>query len=226
MKEVFELSFSGPNIFATILLLLAVAYWLVFLLGFLDLSFLDFDAGGKDLGQDFGDHGQGDAHHGSELGTKDFGASVFNFLNLTHVPFMVVFSFFALFYWAFSILGNHYVGDGSTLMLIAVSLGGLILALMVAKVATQPLRGVFRKLNDMEKKIDFRGRTCLLEVGVEGQLLGQADIVVNGHHLIMNVRSFDGRKIARGETCLIVDMEQGDETVCLVQEMTDDEKSN
>jgi hypothetical protein len=218
MQEVFDLSFSAENIFPTVVLLMTALYWIVFLLGFLDLDFLDFDAGGKDI--------QVDAGHGMDAdadgpGSKDFGSTMFDFMNLTHVPFMVVFSFFAVFFWAGSVIGNHYFAEHHTGMVIAVLIGAILAALLVTKIITHPLRSVFRKLNDFEGKLDLRGKTCVLQMGLNGTLIGQADLVHGTKHLLINVRSISGARIANGTRCLIVEEDDEREDTFLVEAIED-----
>lgn len=228
MKEVFDLSFAPQNLLPTILLLFAVMYWVVFLLGFLDLSFLDIDLGGKDIGgKDLSlDAAQGDVHAGghvdSDAGGKGFGGSFLSFLNLTHVPFMVVFSFFALFFWAAAVIGNHYFAGTDTWLILLTLVVAVVVGLVLAKVSTQPLRGIFRKLNNVEGRIDLRGKTCVLEIGVEGQRIGQADVVIGAKHLLINVKAIDGVRIARGTKCLIVDLVEGSEDTYLVEVLDED----
>lgn len=214
MQEVFDLSFSAENIFPTVVLLMTALYWVVFLLGFLDLDFLDFDAGGKDIDMDAGADADG------AVG-KDFGSTMFDFMNLTQVPFMVVFSFFAVFFWAGSVIGNHYLADHHTGMVIAVLLGAILASLLVTKLITQPLRRVFRKLNDFEGKLDLRGKTCILQMGLNGTMIGQAELVHGTKHLLINVRSISGARIANGSRCLIVEEDDEREDTFLVEAIED-----
>jgi Protein of unknown function (DUF1449) len=216
MQEVFDLSFSAENIFPTVVLLMTALYWIVFLLGFLDLDFLDFDAGGKDVQIDAG----GDADMDGP-GGKDFGSTMFDFMNLTQVPFMVVFSFFAVFFWAGSVIGNHYLAGHHTGLVIAVLIGAILASLLVTKLITQPLRRVFRKLNDFEGKLDLRGKTCVLLMGLNGTMIGQADLVHGTKHLLINVRSVSGAPIANGSRCLVVAEDDEREDTFLVEAIED-----
>lgn len=236
MKEIFDLSFSPANIFPTVLLLIVTLYWLVFLVGLLDLQFLDFDAGaegdfdvsmdkdisiGKDIdvdvdvdadvdvGMDKDVDVDADADVDKDVGAgkgSGVGIQILKFLNLGDVPFMIFFSFFALLFWAFSVLGNHYWAGENTGLIVGVLASSFIVAALFTKVITQPFRGMFRKLNADDAPIDFRGKLCVLEVGVEGKRMGQADIVVRDKHLLINVVSESGEPISRGTKCLIVDI--------------------
>lgn len=224
MRELLELSFTPANILPTICLLLVLVYWLVFLVGLLDLNFLDFhiDAGthldadisadhdtgvhgssaGKDLHRDVGTDGHGLGHQ------------LLDFLNLGHVPFMVFFSFFALFYWAASILGNHYWARGTPLLIAAVLVGGFVAAALLTKVVTQPLRRLFRKFNDDEDQVQFHGAICVIEIGPVGMQLGQAVLKHGTKSITISVRSESGKKITQGTECVI--LEKDPDTDCFI----------
>lgn len=243
MKEIFDLSFSPANVFPTILLLFVVLYWMVFLFGMLDLSFMDFevDAGvdvdadvdigmdkdisidldvdvdadidvdhdvdvGKDVGKDMGKDVVG---QGQSTAT---GLKILHFLNLGDIPFMIFFSFFALFYWAFSILGNHYIAEGSSLLIAATLVGGFVMSLLMAKIFTQPMRKLFREMGKGDGLVRLVGKLCTLELSVEGDRMGQAVVVAGDKHMLINVRSESGDRIPSGVRCLIVEREPDSDT--------------
>lgn len=221
MKEILDLSFSPGNIVPTILLIFVGLYWVVFLIGLLDLSFLDFDLDKDfsvdidadvdvdiDVDADADAEGMGKGSGGKGLSA---GAAILQFLNLDAVPFMVFLSFFSLFYWAGSVMGNHYLGNGETGLAIAIAAGAIILAALLTKAITQPFKGFFRSLNDAEKPADLRGRLCTLELGTSGKRLGQANVDINGKHLLVNVRSDTGERIEKGTSCVILEEGPGKE---------------
>ncbi|HHG83224.1 MAG TPA: DUF1449 family protein [Bacteroidetes bacterium] len=230
MKELFDLSFSPANVFSTILLLFVALYWLVFLFGMLDLSFMDFeleaDAGMEidvdadvDIGMDKDLHVESDM--GKDLSGHVFepgpGARILRFLNLGDIPFMIFFSFFALFFWAMSILGNHYWAGGETLNILGLGLAAFLVSLLLTKLVTQPFRKLFREMGKGAKQIDFRGKLCVLELGMQGQRLGQADVIVNDKHFLINVRSEAGIQLDSGMRCLIIDRTDDEETYIVQQ---------
>ena len=243
MKEIFDLSFSPANVFPTILVLFVALYWLVFLFGMLDLSFMDFDvdAGADldadvdvDVGMDHDVHVEHDVsvEHDAEIGkdigkdmakdiagqgqTTSGGMRILHFLNLGDVPVMIFFSFFAVFYWAMSILGNHYLSEGKSILIAGILVGSFLIALLMAKLFTQPFRKMFREMGKGDAPINLVGKLCTLELSVEGDRMGQARVVVGDRHLLINVRSEDGGRIPSGVRCLIVERE-GNESIYRVQ---------
>ena len=229
MKEIFELSFSPANIFPTILLLFVGLYWVVFLIGFLDLEFLDFDVDvdadmdvdvdmsvgmdkdislDKDISmdKDISVEAEGDMDLDKGIGGgkgAGIGMKLLSFLNLGDVPFMVFFSFFALFFWAFSVLGNHYLHDGSWAPILGLLVGSMVLGALLTKVLTQPFRKFFRDMGKGDAKIDYRGKQCTLELSVEGDRVGQAHLTIQDKVFVLNVKSESGDRIDRGSNCLI-----------------------
>lgn len=213
MRELLELSFTPANLVPTIFLVLVVVYWLVFLVGLLDLNFLDIQLdhdvdGGHDIGHDAGhDHGSAgkDFQRDMQADGHGFGHKLLDFFNLGHVPFMVFFSFFSLFYWAGAILGNHYWAKGASLLILVVLVGGFVAAALVTKVVTQPLRSLFKKFHDDEKEVEFQGAICTIEIGPEGDQLGQAVLKHDIKSITISVRSESGKKIKQGTTCVILE---------------------
>lgn len=211
MNEIIDLSFSPGNIVPTVLLMFVALYWIVFLIGLLDLSFLDFDFdkdlsvevdADVDIDADVDADGAGKGDLGKGLST---GAAVLQFLNLDAVPFMVFLSFFSLFFWAGSVLGNYYLGNGGLGLGIGIALGAVLLSAFLTKAITQPFRRFFRSLNESEKPLELRGRICTLELATVGDRMGQANVDFDGKHLLVNVRSEGGIRIERGTQCIILE---------------------
>jgi hypothetical protein len=215
MKELLELSFTPANLLATICLMLVVVYWLVFLVGLLDLSFLDIHIGhDHDIDVDHDVSANKDVGKHYEVGShqEGVGSKVMGFFNLGYVPVMVIFSFFALFYWAISILGNYYLADGLWILNVAVALGGIVGALFLAKIFTHPMRQLFKKFNDEEAPIDLRGKICTIELGPEGTRIGQATLQMRNKNLSIHVRSETGKRIPPGVKCVILEKNEEDES--------------
>ncbi len=217
MKELFDLSFTPENLLPTILLTFVAVYWLVFLVGLLDLSFLDFSLD-KDLDLDLDVDIDMDADLDGDLDAdKDvskgasassyspgFGTRILLFLNLGDVPIMAFMTFFSLFFWGGAILSHYYWSKDSLLLSILATLGSAIVAAFLTKAITQPFRKFFRALNADEKPINLTGQIGRVEIGTSGDRLGQADVFVQERHLLINIKSEGGGRMDRGIQCLIL----------------------
>jgi uncharacterized protein YbjQ (UPF0145 family) len=220
MKQLLDLAFTPANLLPTIFLLFTILYWVVFILGMLDLSFLDFEMDKNlsldkeiGIGKEIGPGGQEVDAAGKEFepGGKSFGLKILHFFNLGEIPFMLFFSVFSVFFWSFSILGNHYLHGGSFVMVLGTLVGGGVASALLTKVITQPLRKIFGEMGKGEEVVDLRGHICVLELSVEGSRLGQADVVVRNKHMLITVKSDDGTKIERGRRCVIIEKSENGE---------------
>jgi hypothetical protein len=127
------------------------------------------------------------------------------FLNLGEVPLMVWLSFFSFSLWACTMLIDRPF-DGSTnegLIALARNAG---ISVIVAKLATQPLRGYFDSAdpNPVEELI---GQTCVVMTSEVTPDSGQASYRTNAAPLLLNVRLADGQQPAKGDEVLIVGYE-------------------
>lgn len=224
MKELFDLSTAPENLFPTILLIFVAVYWVIFLIGLLDFSFLDFDLdkdidlttevdldmdvevdGSGHLGNDAAGHGNNVSAPSKEIG---LGTKILSFLNLGDVPFMAFMTFFALFFWAGCILGHHYLSKRDFLLSVLITLGSIVVAALLTKVFTQPFRKFFKSLNQAEKPLNLTGQLCIMETGTEGERLGQADVTLENKHLLVNVKSDNGQRIDKGIQCVLLSKDE------------------
>lgn len=211
MEELLDLSFSPPNIVPTVFLLFVFLYWIVFLLGFIDLGFLDFDAD-PDLDLDADIDVDATVGIGKEIGHEPgLGIKFLHFFNIGQVPFMVFFSAFALFYWAFSVLGNYYWAGDNTLRITAVLVSGFIFCALLGKLFTQPFKKIFKEMDKGEMRIDMIGKICTMDLGIESNKLGQALLVHGGKHILITVKTDDSSRIQKGAQVVIMEKIAGKE---------------
>ncbi len=200
--------FQGPALPASVLVLCVIAYWLLVLLGALDMDLLDLsvdaDAGGGDLSSGDGPAGDLDAHGSSPL---SIGMVALRFFNLGEVPLMVWLSFFAISTWALTMLFDRPFDTLSTTGGVQALLRNAGISLFVAKFCTQPLRGFF-DTPDHNRAEKLIGGTCVVTTGEANSTTGQANYATPAAPLVINIRTLDAGAIAtRGETVRIVDYE-------------------
>ena len=136
MEQFIENCLAWPSFPATVLLGLVCLYWLLMMLGAVDLDFLDIDV---DLDMDV------DVDIGGSPSILQFGFLPFKWLNIGSVPTMLWVSIFSLLAWMVSRLWNSPLPHPSfewTTDIIAMTRDFGIAALLT-KAATQPLRGKF-----------------------------------------------------------------------------------
>lgn len=192
MSEFFEKCITGPTLPATILAGLTMLYWLFVIAGGLDLDALDFDL---DVDLD------GDA--GSLVSV---GLVPLRFLNLGRVPLMLWLSVFALAMWMLSMILDHNPAPATPLLEFQAFVRNTCLALVAAKLLTNPLRDRFDPI-EPDRAAQLVGRTCEIvstEVTAEG--IGQARLSTDAAPLLLNVRAASPQHpLARGDVAVITD---------------------
>ena len=198
MMEVIRASFSWANIFPTLTLLFCMFYWIMVMIGALDLGFMDFDLdldGEPDIEVDLG---------------NDVPVSWWNymleFFNLGHIPVMVFLSFLALPLWLISVVTNYFIGnDNNFLIGIIVWIPSFIVSLMVAKIMTMPFIKLFKRLNseEVDESIDAVGKICTVLFNLSEGRLGQAEVVTDKGHLRVNVYTND--EIKKGDQAIVIE---------------------
>lgn len=208
MIEVFQASFSPINLFYTIFLILMLLYWFTVILGALDVGFLDFDI---DLDADVDVDVDVDMDADVEGGGVDAGwfAAVLSFFNFGRIPFMIIMSFLALSMWMFSILTNHYFGQGSVGFALAMALPNLCVGLVATKLITSPLVPIFDKLDGSVEPVDYIGQVCTIKLPASSTQLGQAEVSYEDSPLLINVKIKPDQSdpVLKGDQALVVGKE-------------------
>jgi hypothetical protein len=185
---IFEM-FQPVNLVPTMLLLVVLAYWLLAIIGVLGGDLFDIDLDGSDAG--------------------DGWAAGFKFLHLGDVPIMLVVSLFVLFFWATTIMSNHYFNPNlSGWVVVYFLIPNLIASLLVTKLILFPTVTIFKKLSPAQShdKAHFVGRLAVVQTSEITDEFGQISIQQDGPPLVFNARSYGHRPI-KGEVVEITEYE-------------------
>ena len=204
--QLFEAAISNLNLPYTILLGLVLLYWLTVFLGVFDIEMFDFDVDvdadfdiDADVDMDVDADADIDAHgSGFSLG------KLLHFFNIGDVPFMIILSFMALFMWAGSIALNHYLGNTSLLLALVFFIPLFIVSLFITKFCSAPFVKIFAAF-DTQADRSVIGASCTIKVSVSGNSLGQAEVDTDDFHQLINVKSSDGQRLAKGTQALVID---------------------
>lgn len=199
MIELWEQALLPFNLPLTVLMGLVAAFWLLSVVGAVDVDTFDTDF---DIDAD-GDTGGGNVFDG-----------VLKFVNAQDVPIMIVLSLLALFMWLVSIGSNFYLNpeheEGTALALLA---GNLVVSVLAVKGITQPLRPLFRVIKqDQEHHEPLVGSSGQVKSRTLDQSFGQCEIVrPNGAPALLNCRlASDEEPLARGQQILVIDYDDSD----------------
>jgi hypothetical protein len=190
---------SFPTVFFTFFLLLVVLYWVVAVLGLVDIDALDFD-----LPESPTDNG---------LTNANVLAGVMLRFGLYGVPVTIILSFIALFGWFVCYYLVHflfaYIPDGllSFLAGIPVLLVSLYLAVMLTAGIIKPLRPMFHKTSqDTVKRV--LGQSAIVRTSRVDQQFGEAILEDGGAGLILKVRSMEGVTFRQGDRVVLLEHDQ------------------
>lgn len=200
MKEIWEQAILAHNLPLTILLGLVIIFWLLAVLGTVDIDALDVD---------FDTDIDGDLD--SDVSPHDIGflGGLMKFVNATDVPVMMVLSLLTLFMWVIAILSNSaFNPNQSGFIAGGLIIGNLIVSCIIVKFITKPLIPFFKAFkkgeNDDEPVV---GRIGTVKSRIIDSKYGQVEIPRdNGAPAIVNCRMADGHSpLTRGSKVLVFD---------------------
>ena len=205
VKEIWNLALSPQVLPLTILLVPVALYWLLNMLGAVDLDVLDVDV----------DTDGADDHDGF-LG--NFFQGALRMVNATDVPVMIVLSILAILLWACTMIGNLWFNasqSGLTGGVIVVA--SLVAAVVLTRFAVAPLKPFFRLIRaDDEKHPPVIGRTGIVRTATVDDRGGQVEIENKEAPLLLNARLAAGSApLSRNAEVIVIshDPESGIYTV-------------
>ena len=212
MNELIDASLRAPTVVFTILLGIALFYWLFVLLGALDIDVLggaDVSGAAKGIGDVVtgGAKGGAEALKGIKIDGDADGGGVWSGLGLGNVPMTITVSLILLVGWAGSLLVSHYLitdmGTGLRWALLPVL---LVVGMLVTAVLVRPLAPIFA-VKEGKSNRDYVGHTCVVNTGSVDEGFGQATLEDGGTVLQIPVRCDAGR-LGRGDKALIIDFDE------------------
>lgn len=194
--------FAGPNLAATLLLLLVVLYWLLMIVGVVGIDALDFDFDADvDVGSDL------PGADGLEAGGSLLGVVV-AFFYLGRIPVMLLMSVFSLIFWLATIYGNRYLNPE---MEAFPTLYVLPIAAMVSLVATKlvfwPTLGFFDGMDGKHRERPNRllGLNGLVTSTEVTEKFGQVTVEQNGPPIVLNVYCGELDRFKKGDLVTLVE---------------------
>jgi hypothetical protein len=196
LGEFVDAALSFPAVLFSFMLAVVVLYWLLVLLGTLDI-----EIGGGD-GDDGGDDGDGGFLDGIGLGG---------------VPVTVTLSVLIVVAWFVSLVGAIVLVnlDLGTFVDVLLGLGVLFVALVaglfVARLVALPMRKLYVSGPEASRS-DFVGRECVIRTGRVSADFGQAEVTApDGSSAIIQVRQTGEHELSNGRRALIFDYDNDGE---------------
>lgn len=202
MDPFYQNALSFPTILFSILLIFCVLFWLVAILGFLDISFLDIPEPEVDF--DGGSDGPS---------TPDAVAGIILKLGLNGVPLTVIISLITLFGWFISYYIVSFLSDFVSVGVFYYAIGFVVLifSLYVAVMTTawvlKPLRPLFKKLEQDTEKL-VMGQTATVRTSRVDNGFGEATLEDGGAGLILKIRSTGDDVHKQGDKVVLIEYEK------------------
>lgn len=212
MDPFYQNVLSFPTIIFSILLVFCVLFWLVAILGVLDISFLDI----PEPEIDFNSNSDGPS-------TPDAIAGIILRMGLDGAPLTVVISLLSLFGWFISYYMVSFVRDffpGGLVYYLAgivILFVSLYLAALITAVLIKPLRPLLKKLEqDVEKLV--MGQTAVVRTSRVDGNFGEAFLDDGGAGLILKVRSTGDETYKQGDKVVLIEYNREENTFRVISE--------
>ncbi|MFY1047807.1 hypothetical protein [Chryseobacterium sp. GP-SGM7] len=200
-QEFLTLAFSPVNTVLSVLLILAVIYWL-----FTIVTGLDIDIG---LDADFDIDTNAPDGHVHIPDDPSAWIHFLKFLNLDIVPITYFLTISLFLTWLGSIYLEVFASFEiwiSALLIVPMFLVSMLLTKMFLK----PLNPFFREINHKgEAPHEFLGRQGRMKSTIHGNKIGILEVFIGSDPMTLMVKSKDGEMIEHGTTVYIVDEAEG-----------------
>ena len=224
MPELLTAILAFPTVVFTVMLALAILYWLFVVVGAVDIdSFGGADdaiegAAGAAKGAMEGAVGAAKGamegvHDGLDVDGLDAGdpdgalAGLSNVLRLGSAPVTVVFSLFALFGWLLTALFAVTFGVPGLLVGAGIMVGSAVASLLLTSLAIRPLAPIF-VTKTARKSGDLVGKIATITTGQVTMRFGQATVADGGAGLSLQIRAEPGSTLKRGDKVVLVYWDQ------------------
>ena len=197
MEQLLEVASQFPTVIYSTLLGIVVVYWLIGMLGLVDLGL----AGDVDLELDLD----------SDVDVSIGGLTGFMLtFGLTGVPFTLVISIITLICWLISFYLQFYIltwlPDGWLYYLMGsiVSFIIFILSLPITAVVIRPLKGMFKSV-EATLSDHLVGNSATIVTGTVSETFGQARLFNNGAEMLLDVRCDSEHTLKKGDKVLLIE---------------------
>ncbi len=189
---------SFPTVIYTVLLLICAMYWLIAMLGMVDLEVLDMDM-------------DGDIDLSDSLEAQNGIAGVLFRLGLNGVPLTIVLTIIAILGWIICYYAIHFGGafipDFWPIELaaeVAVFIAVTFVTVMLTAQVIKPIRTLFKKL-DVDETKHIIGQVVTVRSAVVDKDRGEAFMNDGGAGILLNVRATGNDEFAKGDEVVVIE---------------------
>jgi hypothetical protein len=218
MLELLQAAISAPNLIYTILLVLMLLYWTLYLVGLVGSETMelfgmeaggggemDLDAGGA---ADAGSGADADAS-GAEMGHGGLFGSVLHFFYVGDVPLMIILSVLILSMWTLSMVSNHLLGNVRGLVGLLLLPPILLASLAITRTVLMPFVPHLKKLLAQQgDRVELLGKRCVVRSLEVTERHGQVEVSTSGAPLLLNVVARRGVVLRQGTEAVVCDYDE------------------
>lgn len=192
---------SFPTVFFTFFLVVCLLYWLVAILGWVEIEVLDFDI--PDVDGDLG------VNTDNDMGNADALAGLMLKLGLNGVPVTIIISIISLIGWTLCYYIVHFlmpwVPDGLLRYAIGlpIFIGTLYVSALLTAQIIKPLRKLFLEAAPSVKHII--GQTAVVRTSRVDKGFGEATMEDGGAGLLLKVRATGDETFVKGDRVVLVE---------------------
>ena len=197
MNTFHQIVTSFPTVIFTVLLILSLLYWIVAVLGMVDIDLLDMDY-------------DGDIDAADSSAAQSGIAGLLLKFGLSGVPLTIIITFIALFGWLISYYSTYFLIPlvPTTLFKFIASVGILLgtfyFATMMTAIVIRPIRKIFEKLEIDETK-HVIGQTAIVRSSEVTSETGEAILNDGGAGLLLNVRANKDERFIKNDEVVIIE---------------------
>ena len=190
MLELYQETLKPHNLPFTVLLLLVFVYWLVAIIGVVDLD-VSFDL---DVDADV-DEGAG----------KLF-SSMVKLTGLAEVPAIFIASVFAVLMWAINLLANQFFNpDSSIKIALILAVLTIIISFIFTRLLVRPLAPLAELLTGSELEAEILGAEATVTTSSITNDFGRVEVPFDGRSILLNAILSEGvEPLAKGAKVLVV----------------------
>lgn len=197
MEQLFEVASQFPTLIYSVLLGIVVVYWIVGMLGLIDLDF----GGDADLDLDID----------SDVNVSVGGLTgLLLTFGLTGIPFTLVISIIILICWLISFYLQFYLltwlPDGWLYYLLGTVSSFIIflISLPITAIAIRPLKGMFKSVETTTSN-HLVGKDATIATSKVSETFGQARLFNDGAEILVDVRCDPEHTLKMGDKVLVVE---------------------
>ena len=215
MDRFYEIVCTFPTIAFSVIIIFSLFYWLLAVLGLVEIDVLDFDIG--DIDSDLPIN-QNDA-----LSNLNVMSGLLLKLGLNGVPITIVITLLALVGWIISFMLVYFIEPllpgliVKILFNLAVLVGATYCAAIITAVLIKPLRPIFKATTQEVQKV-ILGQTAIVRTGEVTENFGEATLEDGGAGLIIKVRPYKNETFKRGDRVVLLEYVQDQHVYKIVSE--------